>query len=135
MHEAPWSRLKFLLDLSGESAREVDRLAGRAPGQVALVIARQQRALRDDVVVAYARVLGCTVGWLVGGEGEAPTSEAVLAAVARAKESPSVGGVFTASDFTREVGHEPPGEVAPDVEEPSGPVLVRADFDQTTTGA
>ncbi len=85
MEHAPWSRLKLLLDLSGESAREVDRLAGRAPGQVSLIIAREQRALRDDVAIDYARALGCTVGWLVAGEGEAPTADDVLAAVARAR--------------------------------------------------
>jgi len=85
MDEAPWSRLKSLLDFSGAAAREVDRLAGRAEGQIALIISRQQRALRDDVAKAYAAVLGCTVGWLVGGEGEAPTTADVLAAVARAR--------------------------------------------------
>ena len=85
MEHAPWSRLKLLLDLSGESAREVDRLAGRAPGQVSLIIAREQRAMRDDVAIDYSRVLGCTVGWLVGGEGEAPSPDAVRAAVERAR--------------------------------------------------
>lgn len=85
MEPAPWSRLKLLLELSGESAREVDRLAKRAPGQVSLIIAREQRALRDDVAIDYARALGCTVGWLVAGEGDPPTAADVLAAVERAR--------------------------------------------------
>lgn len=85
MEHAPWSRLKLLLDLSGESAREVDRLAGRAPGQISLIIAREQRALRDDVAIDYARALGCTVGWLVAGEGTPPAADDVRAAVERAR--------------------------------------------------
>lgn len=87
MEHAPWSRLKLLLELSGESAREVDRLARRAPGQISLIIAREQRALRDDVAIDYARALGCTVGWLVAGEGDPPAADDVRAAVDRARRT------------------------------------------------
>lgn len=93
--------MKHLLDLSGESAREVDRLSERAPGMVALIIAREQRALRDDVAIAYSQTLGCTVGWLVAGEGDAPSADDVLAAVARARARMPrpVGADPTCNDF------------------------------------
>lgn len=100
MDDAPWSRLEALLGLSGVSAREIDRLAGRSGAPLSLIISRQQRALRDDVICAYARVFGCTAGWLVAGEGPAPTADDVIAAIARARETRPVGADHTASDFT-----------------------------------
>lgn len=35
---------------------------------------------------SLALVFGCSVGWLVAGEGDAPTDEAIRAAIATARE-------------------------------------------------
>lgn len=80
-------------------------------------------------VIALAEALGCTVGWLLAGEGAPPSAESVRAAVekARSGRGAPVGSVFTASDFTREA-------VARD-DEDTGPVVVREGFDQTGAGA
>ena len=85
MFDTPWSRLEALVALSGLSARHIDRLAQRTEGQLALIIARRQLALRADVAASYARALGCTVGYLVAGEGDPPGDAAIRAAVERAE--------------------------------------------------
>ena len=38
-----------------------------------------------DTSRALAKALGCTVGWLIAGEGEAPSDDEIGAAVERAR--------------------------------------------------
>lgn len=101
MEQAPWSRLALVLDLSGASAREIDRLAGRAENQFALIISRKQRSLRGDIAAIYARVFGCSVGYLLAGEGDTPTREQVTDAIERARTAHAarLASSHIASDF------------------------------------
>lgn len=92
--------LSLLIESSGASAREIDRLTGRAENQTALIIARKQRKLRADIATAYARVFGCTAGYLLTGEGNAPTPDQIRNAVARARAEHAAHAIsHTASDF------------------------------------
>lgn len=43
------------------------------------------RKSEASTLIAYARVFGCTVGWLVAGEGAPPTDDEIRAAVERAR--------------------------------------------------
>lgn len=67
------------------SQRELDRLAGRREGQCGMIESRAQRVLDPDVALAYATALGCTRRWLVLGEGDPPTAEAIREAVEAAR--------------------------------------------------
>lgn len=73
------------------SFRGADELAGRTPGHCQAIIRGTIRSAEAPTLVAYAKALGCTVGWLIAGEGEAPTDEEIGAAVsaARARLAPS----------------------------------------------
>ena len=90
-----------MLDLSGASAREIDRLAGRTENQFALIISRKQRSLRGDIATIYARVFGCSVGYLLAGEGEPPTREQVAAAIERARAARNTPSDFTVAEDPR----------------------------------
>ena len=43
------------------------------------------RSAEAPTLVAYAKALGCTAGYLIAGEGEAPSDEQVRASVAAAR--------------------------------------------------
>lgn len=77
----------------GISFRGADDLAGRTPGHCQAIVRGTIRAAEAPTLVAYARAFGCTVGWLIAGEGDAPTDDEVRAAVARARaaELPATG--------------------------------------------
>lgn len=60
------------------SARELDRLAKRPPGQAALIESRGQRSVRDDIASAFATALGVRAGYLLTGELPAFAEEPTL---------------------------------------------------------
>lgn len=105
------ARLAFLRAASGLSAGELAELAGLAPSLVAMIERGERGAngrLAVSTAASLARVLGCTIDWLVSGHGTEPDDAAVLRAVARAQRE-----------------HEDPANIAPDVPEalePTGPV-------------
>lgn len=105
------------------SARELDGLAGLGAGHVSMIEGGRRTNITADTAFALSRVLGCSVGFLLAGEGDAPDAESVRAAVDRARgvDSRPVGADHTASDFTVD-------------SDPTGPVVVREGFDQTGTG-
>ncbi len=121
-------RLRALVAWGRTTPAGLSKLAKLAPPHIGMVLRGDIKALSADTAKAVASATGCTVGWLLNGEGDAPDVDAVASACAGHRP---LGSVFTASDFTREVGHD----TAPDVAEPSGPVVVRDGFDQTGTGA
>jgi transcriptional regulator with XRE-family HTH domain len=77
-------RLAEARGLSGESQREVDRLAGLPTG-----LGRIERGIRVGIelatAAAYARTLGASLDWLVFGIGRAPSAARVRRAIASAR--------------------------------------------------
>lgn len=66
------TRLRLLRDLTGESAREIARLAGLRPASHLSVIESGGRPdPRVSTVARIARVYGVTIDWLVVGRGPA----------------------------------------------------------------
>lgn len=79
-------RLSRVLASSGVSAREVARLAGlSSEAHVGMIIRGSVESPTVSTIAAIARALGCTVGYLIAGEGEAPSDEQVRASVAAAR--------------------------------------------------
>lgn len=69
MEQSFGSRLRAVREVvEGLSARELDRLAGRPPGQAGLIETRGQRSVRDDIASALADVFGMRAGYLLTGE-------------------------------------------------------------------
>lgn len=127
--EAPDSdraRLRHLVACSRRTPNALSKLAGLSPAHIGMVLRGDIKAISKDTAKALARVTGCSVGWLLAGEGDAPREEDVVGFVDaisdRAANSPRpVGADHTASDFTVD-------------SDPTGPVVVREGFDQTGTG-
>lgn len=78
-------RLRDARALAGISARELDALAGLGAGHTSMIEAGRRPNITADTARGIARVLGCTVGWLLAAEGDAPAAADVLAAVERAR--------------------------------------------------
>lgn len=84
------------------SCSQLDRLAGLHRGHVWQIEQGEGANPKAATVVALATALGCTVGWLLAGEGAPPTADDVRAAVerARAKANASPGALgHTCNDF------------------------------------
>lgn len=77
-------RLRALRELAELDTRELDRLAKRGEGHVSMIETGRRVNPELATVKALADVLGCSLGWLLAGEGEAPTAGEVKAAVNRA---------------------------------------------------
>ena len=69
------------------AARELDRLARRTEGHVALIESRPHAGVEAGTVADYARVLGVTTDYLISGTGEQPKASKVIAAVTAARSS------------------------------------------------
>lgn len=67
------------------SQRELDRLAGLTPGHTSAIEAGRRANVGIRIATEIARVLGASLDWLVRGEGEGPTREAVAGAVSLAR--------------------------------------------------
>jgi transcriptional regulator with XRE-family HTH domain len=89
-------RLRSVRLLAGISARELGRLAHLQQSHASLIESGVVANVRVDTLRELARVLGCSLDWLVNGEGATPTAEDVLAAVAAARAEAS--GEHTAVD-------------------------------------
>lgn len=82
-------RIRYLRMLCEDlRGRELDRLAGRSPGHTTLIEDRAGSDVFAAVCLAYARVLGASLDWLIAGDGDAPTRAQVKAAVAKARAKP-----------------------------------------------
>jgi len=71
--------------VDGLSLRETDHLAGKTAGHWQAIVSGVVENPTLETLRAYARVFGCTVGWLASGEGDPPSDEAIRAAVAAAR--------------------------------------------------
>jgi transcriptional regulator with XRE-family HTH domain len=69
------------------SCSELDRLAQLHRGHTWQIEQGKAENPKADTVRALATVTGCTVGWLLAGEGDAPTADEVREAVARARNA------------------------------------------------
>jgi transcriptional regulator with XRE-family HTH domain len=77
-------RLQKLRSLAGLSCRELDRLAGLSDKHVQKLEERG-RGMSIETAQKLAPVFGCTVGYLVSGEGKGPNVAAVKRAVEGAR--------------------------------------------------
>ena len=68
------------------SCSQLDRLAGLHRGHVWQIEQGEGANPKAATVVALATALGCTVGWLLAGEGDPPSADDVRAAVAAAQD-------------------------------------------------
>lgn len=78
-------RLHVVRVRAGLSARELSRLAGLTGAHVGLVESGTIKAVGAPTAAALARVLGCSLDWLVLGQGEPPSDAELAAAVAAAR--------------------------------------------------
>jgi hypothetical protein len=92
------NRLKGLFGASGATYREIDRLADRTEGHFQALVTGTIPNPTQKILTAYARVFGCSVGYLLAGEGEPPAREQVAAAIERARAARIIPA-HTASDF------------------------------------
>lgn len=76
-------RLRELREIAGLSCRGLDSVAGLHPNHVAAL--EHVDSCHVTTARKLADALGCTVGWLVAGEGEAPSAEVIRAAVEKAR--------------------------------------------------
>jgi len=74
-----------LREWSGISARETDRLLGRAEGHTSLIEAGRSKGIEARTVSAMAELFGVSMDWLFSGTGKAPEMGAVRASVVRAQ--------------------------------------------------
>jgi hypothetical protein len=74
-------RLRWVRNMAGISARELDRLADKNEGHAAVVETKIHDRAALWTIVDYANVLGVSLGWLATGEGDPPTRAAVCLAV------------------------------------------------------
>lgn len=78
-------RLARLRRYTGLSARGLDLLAGAARGTTALLELGRRDTMSAETASKYIRALGCSLEWLIGGVGKAPTEAHVSTAIAAAK--------------------------------------------------
>lgn len=71
--------------------RELDRLAGISEGMASQIIGGSASNPTVSTLRGLAGVLGCSVGWLSDGEGDAPSKREVSEAVAIARTAASKG--------------------------------------------
>ena len=80
-------RLRWARRTAGISKRGLCDVAGLDPSHVrAIETGDRGKRLSADTALNLGRALGCTVEWLINGEGAPPSPEAVRAAVARARD-------------------------------------------------
>ena len=82
------ARVRYLREqVDGLACAELDRLADLHRGHVWQIEDGSRENPESKTVRALARVLGCSVGWLLDGEGKTPSGRTVRAAVAAAREA------------------------------------------------
>lgn len=81
-------RLRELREGAGISARALGALAGlRASCHVGMVERGDVLEPSISILIPLARALGCSLDWLLAGQGERPSAESVRAALAAARAS------------------------------------------------
>lgn len=91
-------RLKALVSWGQTTPAELSRLAGLAPPHLGMVLRGDIKSLSAETARKVAATAGCTLGWLMAGEGEAPAAADVLAAVERARAAQAAADAPTATE-------------------------------------
>ena len=78
------TRLAQLRAISGLSQEELGRLAGLSPAYVGHIERGEGRPIAQNLA-ALARVLGCSLDWLVNEYGQPPTADHVQGSVVVAR--------------------------------------------------
>jgi len=80
-------RLRALREMAGLTRKELAKLSGLADSHVGLIESARRSAPSAETLAKIAKATGVPLGWLATGDGRAPTSRAVKAAIARATEA------------------------------------------------
>jgi transcriptional regulator with XRE-family HTH domain len=78
-------RLRQARELSGLSARALDRLAGLASAHSSHIERGVKKSISVDTAIGLARVLGISLDWLLTGAGDEPSFRRVADAVDQAE--------------------------------------------------
>ena len=78
-------RVRDLRARSGLKGKELDRLAGFSPGKLWSIERAEGENFELDTIRGLAGVFGCSLDYLVSGEGHKPTDEELGDAVTRAR--------------------------------------------------
>ena len=78
-------RLRAAIDAANLTIAETARLSGLAVNTVQFYLSGRRDNPSGENVLALSAALGCGAGWLLAGEGDAPTPEAARVAVGRAR--------------------------------------------------
>lgn len=74
--------MRWLRELAGISARELDRLVGKTRCcHAATIETRLHDRVQLNTIGAYADALGVSVDWLRTGTGDAPTADDLRASI------------------------------------------------------
>lgn len=71
--------------MAGVSASKLSRLAGLNRVHVGLIEGNEQSRIEAGTAEKLAKVLGCSLDWLISGNGKPPSDRAVHAAVLAAE--------------------------------------------------
>ena len=82
-------RLRAAIDAADITIAETARLSRLSLNTVQFYLSGRRDNPTGENVLALSSVLGCTAGWLLAGEGSAPSAKAVRAAVERARKASS----------------------------------------------
>lgn len=80
-------RLRELRQSLGLSQQKLSLLAGLTASHVGLIEQNRIDNVSTDTAAALAKVLGCSLDWLVSGDGEPPSLDVSQEALAAARES------------------------------------------------
>lgn len=81
-------RLREAIAAADLTIAETAKLSGLALSTVQFYLSGRRDNPSGENVLALSTVLGCGAGWLLAGEGDAPTPAEALAAVERARKAP-----------------------------------------------
>ncbi len=85
MSDSLSARLRALRDVAGITQREADRLAGVHRGHVWQIEEGGRTNPTVQTLSAFAALFGVSLDWLAVGRGDAPSADAVRAAVELAR--------------------------------------------------
>jgi transcriptional regulator with XRE-family HTH domain len=81
------ARVRELCDAAGTSREKLSSLCGLAASHLGLMVAGRHKSLRGDVAAKIASTTGCSLEWLITGEGVQPNWKAVRERVAAAEQA------------------------------------------------
>jgi hypothetical protein len=74
-------RVLFLCDAAALPRVRLSKLCGLAGSHLGLIVAGHHASVRGDLAARIAKVFGCSLEWLITGEGQAPDAAHVRASV------------------------------------------------------